>query len=303
MTLAITPSINKLLAGKFAPLLTLGLLATPLATADVGSRLWATGGVTSIEGSAGGGLVPWALLGSYASDEEWGGTLALSRAEVDDYTLSVTGVGLNWNNRVAVTVARQTLDLDSLVFTLKNGFGLEQDELNQDIFGVKVRLAGDVLYSPWGQWSAGVQHKRQRNFTVPEAIGARDDSGTDVYFSGAKVFFAAVFGRNLLVNATLRGTRANQGGLLGFGGDLNNGYDIMAEAGVGVFINRQWLLGAEYRQKPDNLGFAREGDWWDVFVAWVPDRRLAVTAAFVNLGDVATLKDQQGIYLSLQGSF
>ncbi|WP_417512859.1 DUF3034 family protein [Marinobacter sp.] len=290
-------------AARFAPLLALGLLTTPLAMADVGSRIWATGGVTTIEGSAGGGLVPWALLGSYASDEEWGGTLAVSRAEVDDYTLSVTGAGLNWKNRIEVTVARQTLDLDSLVFTLKDGFGLEQDELNQDIFGVKVRLAGDALYSPWGQWSLGAQYKRQRDFTVPEAIGARDDSGTDVYFSGSKVFFAAVFGRNLLVNATVRGTRANQGGLLGFGGDLNNGYEVMAEAGVGVFINRQWLLGTEYRQKPDNLSFAREEDWWDVFVAWVPDRRLAVTAAFVNLGDVATLTDQQGVYLSLQGSF
>lgn len=295
--------LNKLRARKFLPLLTLGLLASPVAMADVGSRIWATGGVTSIEGSAGGGLVPWAMLGSYADDEEWGGTLALSRAEVDDYTLAVAGAGLNWNNRVEVTVARQTLDLDSLVFALKDGFGLEQDELNQDIFGLKVRLAGDVLYSPWGQWSAGVQHKRQRDFTVPNAIGARDDSGTDVYVSGSKVFFAAVFGRNLLVNATVRGTRANQGGLLGFGGDLNNGYEVMAEGGVGVFINRQWLLGAEYRQKPDNLSFAREDDWWDVFIAWVPDRRLAVTAAFVNLGDVATLKDQQGVYLSLQGSF
>lgn len=215
----------------------------------------------------------------------------------------MTGAGINWNNRVEVTIARQTLDLDSLVFTLKDGFGLEQDELNQDIFGVKVRLAGDVLYSPWGQWSAGVQYKRQRDFTVPNAIGARDDRGTDVYISGSKVFFAAVFGRNLLVNATARGTRANQGGLLGFGGDRNNGYEVMAEVGAGVFINRQWLVGAEYRQKPDNLSFAREGDWWDMFVAWVPDRRLAVTAAFVNLGDVAGLTDQQGAYLSLQGSF
>ncbi|MBK1851499.1 DUF3034 family protein [Marinobacter sp. 1-4A] len=303
MTPFVARIINALVTRRFILLLTLGVLSAPAAMADIGSRIWATGGVTTIEGSAGGGLVPWAMLGSYASDEEWGGTLALSRAEVDDYSLSVTGAGLNWNNRVEVTVARQTLDLDSLVFTLKNGFGLEQDELNQDIFGVKVRLVGDALYSPWGQWSVGIQHKRQRDFTVPSAIGARDDSGTDVYLSGSKVFFAAVFGRNLLVNATVRGTRANQGGLLGFGGDLNNGYELMSEAGAGVFINRHWLLGAEYRQKPDNLSFAREDNWWDVFVAWVPDRRLAVTAAFVNLGDIATLEDQQGVYLSLQGSF
>ncbi len=278
-------------------------LACPPASAAIGSRIWATGGVSTIEGSAGGGLVPWALLGSYASDEEWGGTLALSQAETDDYSLSVTGAGLNWNNRIELTVARQTLDLDELVFTLKDGFGLEQDELNQDIIGAKVRLAGDVLYSPWGQWSAGVQYKRQRDFTVPEAIGAREDSGTDLLLSASKLFFAAVFDRNLLVNATARATKANQGGLLGFGGDRNNGYEVMAEASVGVFVNRQWLVGAEYRQKPNNLSFAGEDDWWDLFVAWVPDRRLAVTAALINLGDVATLNDQQGLYLSLQGSF
>jgi hypothetical protein len=283
--------------------LVVALLAAPAASADIGSRIWATGGVTTIEGSAGGGLVPWALLGSYASDEEWGGTLAISRAEVDDYTLSVTGAGLNWNNRIELTVAQQTLDLDSLVFTLKDGFGLEQDELRQTIFGAKVRLAGDALYSPWGQWSAGVQHKRLQDFTVPGAIGARDDSGTDVYVSGSKLFFAALMDRNLLVNLTARGTRANQGGLLGFGGNRNNGYELMMEGSIGLFVNRQWLVGAEYRQKPDNLGFASEDDWWDLFVAWVPDRRLAVTAAMVNLGDVATLESQRGLYLSLQGSF
>ncbi|MDK8462428.1 DUF3034 family protein [Marinobacter sp. SS13-12] len=271
--------------------------------ADTGSRLWATGGVTSVEGSAGGGLSPWALLGGYASDGEWGGTLTLSHAETDDYTLSVVGAGVTWNNRIELTLARQTLDLDSLVFTLKDGFGLEEDELVQDVLGLKVRLFGDALFSPWGQWSAGLQHKRNREFTVPDAIGAKDDTGTDVYVGGSKLFFAAVMDRNLLVSATLRGTRANQGGLLGFGGDRNDSYDAMLEGSVGLFITRQWLVGTEYRQKPDNLGFATEDDWWDVFIAWVPDRRLSVTAAFVNLGDVATLEDQRGAYLSLQASF
>lgn len=288
---------------RWLVLLLAGLFAPTTALADIGSRLWATGGVTTIEGSAGGGLVPWALLGSYASDTEWGGTVSMSQARVDDYTLSVIGAGLNWHNRVELTVARQTLDLDKLVFTLKDSFGLEQDELNQDIFGAKVRLFGDVLYSRWGQWSAGVQYKRQRDFTVPSAIGARDDQGIDGYISASKLFFAAIMGRNLLVNATARATRANQGGLLGFGGDRQNGYEVMAEGSAGVFLDRKWLVGMEYRQKPDNLSFAGESDWWDLFVAWVPDRRLAVTAALVNLGDIATLTDQQGLYLSLQGTF
>jgi hypothetical protein len=289
--------VNTLAAGCLA------LASAAPATADVGSRLWATGGVTSIEGSAGGGLSPWALLNGYASDEEWGGTVTVSQAKTDDYSLSVTGAGVTWQNRVELTFARQTLDLDSLVFTLKNGFGLEEDELVQDVVGLKVRLAGDVLYSPWGQWSAGLQHKQNREYTVPEAIGSEDDTGTDFYIGGSKLFFAAIAGRNLLVNGTVRATKANQGGLLGFGGDKNNSYEAMAEGSVSLFLTRQWLVGAEYRQKPDNLSFATEDDWWDVFIAWVPDRRVSVTAAWVNLGDIATLKDQTGAYLSLQASF
>jgi len=278
----------------------LALTAAFPAMADVGSRLWATGGVTSIEGSAGGGLSPWALLSGYASDEEWGGTVTLSQATTEDYSLNVAGAGVTWNNRVELTFARQTLDLDTL------GTVLDEDELVQDIVGLKVRLAGDVLYSPWGQWSAGLQHKQNREYTVPEAVGSEDDTGTDFYLGGSKLFFAAIAGRNLLVNGTLRATKANQGGLLGFGGDRNNGYEAMAEGSVSLFLTRQWLVGAEYRQKPDNLGFATEDDWWDVFVAWVPDRRISVTAAWVDLGevaDVANLGDQSGAYLSIQASF
>lgn len=274
----------------------LTLAAIP-ASADPGSRIWATGGVTTIEGSAGGGLVPWALLSGYASDTEWGGTLALSRAEVDDFTLGFVGATVNWRNRLELSVGRQTLDLDTL------GDTLGEDELSQDILGAKVRLYGDVLYNPLGQWSLGVQHKRQRQFTIPRAVGARDHSGTDVYLAGSKLLFAAVLDRNLLLNAGVRATRANQGGLLGFGGDRGNSYQAMLEGSVGVFLDRRWLVGVEYRQKPDNLRFAGEDDWYDLFVAWVPDRRLAVTAAWVELGDIAGLADQGGPYLSLQGTF
>ncbi|TGN39582.1 DUF3034 family protein [Marinobacter confluentis] len=277
--------------------MSLALIMATAAQADVGSRLWATGGVTSIEGTAGGGLSPWALLNGYASDEEWSGTVTLSQATTDDYSLNVMGAGVTWQNRVELTFARQTLDLDTL------GAALGEDELVQDIWGLKARLFGDVLYNPWGQWSAGLQYKRNRKYTVPEAIGSEDDTGTDVYLGGSKLFFAAIAGRNLLVNGTVRATKANQGGLLGFGGDRNDSYEAMAEASVSLFLDRRWLVGTEYRQKPDNLGFAAEDDWWDLFIAWVPDRRVSVTAAWVNLGDVATLEDQTGAYLSLQASF
>ncbi|MDX5297443.1 MAG: DUF3034 family protein [Gammaproteobacteria bacterium] len=265
--------------------------------ASPGSRLWATGGVTTIEGSAGGGLTPWALLSGYADDGEWGGSLGLSTTRVDDFSLTVAALSASAWNRVEVSFARQHFDLDTL------GAALGQDQLEQDIFGIKMRLAGDLIYTHWGQWSLGVQHKRNRTFAIPSAVGARDDQGTDLYLTGSKLWLAALADRNLLLNAGIRATKANQGGLLGFGGDRNNDYEPVFEGSLGVFLTRQWLIGAEYRQKPDNLGFAREDDWYDAFVAWVPSRDLALTAAWVNLGDIAGQNDQRGLYLALQGSF
>lgn len=270
-------------------------LAVCLALASMpsyaGSRIVSTGGVSAIEGAAGGGLSPWAVLASTASEQEIGVTAAATHAWVDDYRLTVTGASLNVYDRIEVSVARQTLDLDTL-----------GGELGQDIYGAKVRLLGDVLYHPWGIWSVGMQHKRLVDGTIPTALGADKTSGTDMYLSASKLLFSAVAGRNVLFNATLRNTNANQGGLLGFGGDQSS-RSWMAEGSVGVFITPQWVVGAEYRQKPDNLSVAKEDDWQSLYSAYFFNKHLSLTGAWLNLGDIAGLPSQRGGYLSLQAAF
>ena len=39
-----------------------------------GGKLLLTGGVSSIDGAAGGGLTPWAVTGGYATQDQWGAT-------------------------------------------------------------------------------------------------------------------------------------------------------------------------------------------------------------------------------------
>ena len=278
------------LSGYLAPCLAV-CLAFAAATSSAGSRIVGTGGVSAIEGAAGGGLSPWAVLTSTASVQEIGVTAAATRAWVDDYRLTVTGASLNVYDRIEVSVARQTLDLDTL-----------GGELGQDIYGAKVRLLGDVLYHPWGIWSVGMQHKQLIDGTIPTALGADKTSGTDVYLSASKLLFSAVAGRNVLLNATLRNTNANQGGLLGFGGEQRS-RSWMAEGSVGVFITPQWVVGAEYRQKPDNLIVAKEDDWQSLYNAYFFNKHLSLTGAWLNLGDIAGLPSQRGGYLSLQAAF
>ena len=62
-------------------------------------------------------------------------------------------------------------------------------------------------------------------------------------------------------------------------------------------------LGIEYRDKPDNLSVFREQAASDVFVAWFPNKHVAVVGAWADLGGIATLDDQRGAYLSVQLSF
>lgn len=271
-------------------LLSAAVIADP-AFADKG-RFIATGGATSIEGSAGGGIVPWATLSSYAEEGQWGATAAVTEVSVDDFRLSVLGVSVSYDNRFELSAAKQTFDLSTI-----------GGELKQDIFGVKYRVAGDLIYGDLPQFTVGLQHKRNTTFTLPSAVGAQDDSGTDFYVSAAKVWLDGPFHRTWLANVTLRATKANQIGLLGFGGDQNDDYELQPEVALGMFINRHWAVGAEYRTKPDNLGFAEEHDWYDLFVAYFPSKSVSIVAAYADLDSIAGLADQTGWYVSMQATF
>jgi len=276
----------------------LAMLLAPVAQARDG-RLLATGGASQLEGAAGGGIVPWAVLAGYGTGDQDGGTAFYTRVDTGDYALDAYGVAYTFRNRLELSLARQRFDLGELQRRLT----LPWSALEQDIFGAKLRLGGDLVYTRLPQVSLGVQHKRLRDGTLPLAVGARDDQGTDVYLSASKLFLAGPGGRQLLLNGTLRSTRANQMGLLGHGGDRDNGRSLVVEGSAALLLNPRWVVGVEYRQKPDNLGFAGEQAWMDAFVGWFPNKHVAVVAAWAELGDIATLRDQRGAYLSLQLSY
>ncbi len=278
-------------------LLLLGFL--PLAVQAGDGRLLATGGATQVEGAAGGGLVPWAVLAGYGTRDQNGGTAFYTRVDTGDYALDAYGVAWTFRNRLELSLARQRFDLGEL----QRRLGLPWGALEQDIVGAKLRLGGDLVYTTLPQISLGVQHKRLRDGTLPLAVGARDDTGTDLYLSASKLFLDAAGGHQLLLNGTLRSTRANQMGLLGHGGDRDSGRSLVFEGSAALVWDPSWAVGLEYRQKPDNLGFAGEDDWVDAFVAWFPNKHVAVVGAWADLGSIASLDGQGGPYVSVQLSY
>ncbi|KPZ62085.1 DUF3034 family protein [Pseudoalteromonas sp. P1-7a] len=251
-------------------------------------KLLATPGVSQIEGSGGGGIVPWAQLAGYASEDEFSVNGFCSHADVTDYTLDVCGAQVNLFNRVEFSYAQQRFDVPAL-----------DTEIEQSITGAKIRLYGDIVYSKWPQLSLGVQHKSLDDGAVATLVGAKDTSGIDYYLAASKLHLGAVGGLNWFWNLTTRYSEANQLGLLGYGG-ANDNAKILFEGSTAVFLSRSVAVGIEYRQKSNNLNLG-EQDWKDLFIAWMPNKHVSVTAAYLDLGSIAGASDQTGWYLSVTG--
>ena len=299
----------------------LALATTSPAHADTG-KLLLTGGVSTIAGSAGGGLTPWAVIGSNATEGEVGFSGHVTRAATQDYGLTGYGIAVGLHDRVELSLARQ--DFDASPAVALNGiapFGVTPGQhIRMDVLGVKVKVAGDAVLDSdrWmPQIAVGLEHKQVH----PGSIGSVFDflgtqkSGTDVYVSATKLLLA----QSLLVNGTLRYTNANQNGLLGFGSAApgKNSRSLQPEFSIAYLINKNLAVGAEVRFNPNNLqalgaaaglGAAlREDDWKDIFIAWAPSKHLSLTLAYVDLGrivpGITNNRRQTGYYLSAQVAF
>ena len=297
------------------------ILAAGTAQADTG-KLLLTGGVSTIAGSAGGGLTPWAVIGSNATEGEVGMSAYATRAATQDYSLNGYGVAVGVHERVELSLARQ--DFNASPAIALNGvapFGITPGQhIKRDVVGVKLKVAGDAVLDAdsWmPQIAVGLEHKQVHPGSLQSVFDflGTQSSGTDIYVSASKLLLA----QSLLVNGTLRYTNANQNGLLGFGSAApgRNSRSLQPEFSVAYLVNKHVAVGAEYRVKPNNLqalgaaaglGAAlREDDWKDIFIAWAPNKNLSFTLAYVDLGrvvpGVTNSRRQTGYYLSAQVAF
>ena len=267
--------------------------------------------VTQVEGQAGGGIVPWGLLSSGKP------TVSATWVDTGDYTLSSMALQGSIANRVELSYARITFDTgrhpkhDGLTGTAldPNGEWL-LGKVNVDVIGAKVKVLdmNDTLPAV----SFGLQFKKTNvTDTFLNAMGA-DDTGTDFYVAATKVM--PIGSRKLLLNGTLRMTKANQIGILGFGSKWEDNYSATLETSIGAFLNDKTVVGLEYRMKPDNIDPLKEDDWGDLFFAYFPNPNMAIVAAAAIFGDIAAAEhgasggnnfglDQRGLYLQVQANF
>jgi hypothetical protein len=259
-------------------------------------KLLATGGVSQVEGAGGGGLASWALITGYGTRDGVSANLHYTGLMLPDYNLQSLGAAVGLFDRLELSYAWQAFDTQDVGAALGLGKGYT---FHQNIFGAKLKLTGDAVYDQddWlPQISVGLQHKENDRGAVIAAVGGKASVGTDYYVAASKLFLA----QSLLLNATLRFTKANQFGILGFGGDKHNDYSPQFEGSAAYLFSKRLALGAELRTKPSNLGIAKEQDAWDVFAAYFLDKNLSATIAYADLGNVVIRDHQHGAYISLQ---
>jgi len=276
--------------------------------------------VTQVEGQAGGGIVPWALLSAGTP------TASFTWVDTGDYTLSTVALQAGIANWVELSYARITFDTgrhpshDGIIldpdraatFDPTNDPGGEWllGKVDVDVIGAKIRLL--EMSDSMPAVALGIQYKETNvTETFLNAMGA-EDSGIDFYLAATKVI--PIGERKLLLNGTVRATKANQIGILGFESKSEDSYEAEFETSIGVFLNDQTVVGLEYRMKPDNIDGLREDDWGDLFFAYFPTKNMAIVAAYAEFGDIAGAGhgakggnnfglDQRGLYLQVQGNF
>jgi hypothetical protein len=298
--------------------------------AQTGSALLLSGGVTSFEGSAGGGITPWALINGYGSKEEINGTANVQLIQAGDYQLTTAGISVGIYDRVEVSLQRQSLDVGggvtSNVFNLLTNGAVSTasgTDIEQDILGVKVKLFGDALFAekPYlPQVSLGFQYKKNRDFDsslplpsgdiplpnqgVPSIVGAAEDSGLDIYLSATNVWLGGAFGKNLLVNLTARATKANTFGLLGFESADDDSYDIEFEGSLAVIPTPNTAIGVEWRTQSNRLGgLAEEETVTDLFIGYFPSKAWSATVSYVDIGNLPFDSNAKGFYFTLTANW
>jgi hypothetical protein len=114
----------------------LGLLIIASAS-HAGNRLLDTGGVMQLEGSAGGGLTPWALIAGLGTDRHTGASAFCTTVTPQEFQLSSCGFATGIHDRVELSFARQRFDLDKVI---------PDTAIYQTVVGAKVKLFGDAVF-------------------------------------------------------------------------------------------------------------------------------------------------------------
>ena len=306
-------------------------------------KVFLTGGVFTVDGAGGGGAVPWATITGYETRDGINGGVAYTYANLPALQLNVFGGAVGFYDRFELSYATHNLSLNlsnlDTVALVAGLAGLDigtdpwNNTLKMDVYGAKLRLFGDAVYTSdsWiPQVAIGGLYKENKSKDLITTLGANKSKDWEAYVAATKVFFPL----STLVNVTARYTSANEIGLTGFGkcdgADCSNDKELRWEVSIAHLLSKNTAIGAEYQQHGDNLdgksvtiaglpltGLTdllggnlaesltqeKEGDWVDFFFAYAPNKNISFVLAYLMLGNISVAEDQNGFYMSIHATF
>lgn len=354
--------------GKAATILAAALFSTTAGAGFYGDgKVLLTGGVVSIDGGGGGGITPWAVISGYGTRDEINGGLHYTFAYLPDYSLNSYGATVGFFDRFELSFTRSTLptggtfDTVGLLASILPGTtgetGVEpfNTTIEMDVFGAKLRLFGDAVYTADSlipQVAIGGYYKDNKNKDLLHTLQAAKSKDWEAYICATKVYFPF----STLINLTGRYTNANQTGLTGFGFKDRIGPEqhtddkkkFRFEMSIATLVAKNTVFGGEYAQHGKNLNDVGvnvngldidgivggvndllenvgpvgelltgvvdtgdlqntltqyEDDWYDLFFAYAPNKRISFVVAYAMLGNITLTPDQHGFYLSTHLTF
>lgn len=236
-------------------------------------------------------------------------------------------LSLNLSNLDTVALAAEAAGLEL-------GTDPWNSTIKMEVLGAKLRVLGDAVYTSdsWiPQVAIGGLWKENSSEELIHTLGAAENQDWEAYVAATKVFFRY----STLVNLTARYTSANQIGLTGFGhcdsnGDCENKKEVRLEASVAHLVAKNTAIGFEYQQHGDNLDGRsvnvgdidlsaltsllgggvedsltqkKESDWWDIFFAYAPNKKISFVVAYLMLGNISVSPDNNGFYFSTHLTF
>ena len=280
-----------------------------------------------IEGAGGGGLNPWALIANCNIKKAVTPAVFGTYGTTPNYDVYSAGINLSISKYAEVYYAHQSMGLpQSLTSTLTSGAGsilpadvANENSIDQDIVGGKLQVYGGNGVIP--ALAVGMNY-HMTSAPIPLALGAHAN-GADFYVAGTGIY--PLLGSHIILDADIYITRSNYLGLLGQGGAGYRNYGAQGGASVGYFVRKDVVVGAEWRSFPgDNLFGAqsylqtalhdpgvnlKQSDWYDGFIAYMPNPQFSVVAAILDLGNMVNIpghsvnSNQTGFYLSTTAAF
>lgn len=232
-------------------------------------KVFLTEGVSMVDGAAGGGAVPWAVIAGNETRDGINANVHYTFASLPNYSLNTAGVAVGFYDRVELSYAYSvlptgsTFDTVGLLNSVLSGSstsstigGVEpwNTTIKMTIYGAKIRLLGEAIYDSdtWEpQVAIGGFYKINANKALLQTLGADKNKDFEGYIALTKIFFPI----STAIDITARYTSANETGLTGFGNiDSGNHRKLRLEGSLAYLLQKNIAIGGEFQQHGDNLG-------------------------------------------------